>query len=153
MNKYLLLAAVFVCAMLTACDQAVKPVAYAQACNAENHQKYVQVSGFLDDENHTMVCSDANSVGPARCRLKLFERAGTKTSFTVEIEQGMGPNKMEPMKDKYSYADVKIHNSRDETFGKGMFQLKLTGKMSVSKNPAKPENDVCAMTVTKIEMQ
>jgi hypothetical protein len=151
MGKYLLLTAVFVCCLAAACEQQTgTPVEYAQACDAANEKKYVEVVGYLDAKG-SVFCSNTGG-GPVRCGLKLLSAPGAGDGFTADIVQGSFSNSVEKFESSYKNEDIKIHDNNGSIMKVGG-KVKLVGQMNVQKNPADPKYDVCFLTVTKIDQQ
>lgn len=126
------------------------PVEYSKACDAANEKKYIEVTGYLTD-GKSVYCSNTGG-GPVRCGFKLLEKADSEKGFTADIEQGNSANAVEKLERGYKKEDIKIRDDRGSIIGIDQ-KVKLVGLMNVAKNPTNSENDVCYLTVTKIEKQ
>lgn len=141
----LLILAVF---FLGGCNQTGTPVEYSKACSVENDKKYIEVSGFLNDKGG-VYCSNTGG-GPVRCGFKLLENPTTEKGFSADIEQGTWANNVEKLQSGYKKEDIKIHDNGGNVIALDQ-KVKLVGKMSYAKGGGDGSNDVCYLTVTKIE--
>jgi hypothetical protein len=149
MKKYLLLTAVFVCCLASACEQQTgTPVEYANACDATNEKKYIEVVGYLDAPTG-VYCSNTGG-GPVRCGFKLLATEGSDTGFTADIVEDGSSNAVEKVDSNYQKKNINIRDNSGSVFHLPQ-KVKLVGQMNVQKNPADPQYDVCFLTVTKIE--
>jgi hypothetical protein len=148
--KMFLVLAVLVCFLFTACNKPGVPTEYGKVCDAANEKKYLEVSGFLSDGG-SLFCSNTGGTS-MRCGFKLLQNAGDTKGFTADVEQGTGANNVEKISGSYKREDIKIHDNSGNLINLAD-QVKITGQMSIQKDPANSGNDVCFMTVTKIEKQ
>jgi len=147
MKLSLLLATVFLCMFTINCGRTgarVTPVEFSKACSPENENKYVQVSGFLEDKGNIR-CADRNSI--MDCNFLLIERPGSDKNMNAYIHEGSGANNVEKLPNHYRKEDVKFHDSNGKIVGLGE-KLNITGKMGVS-----TDLKACFIDVTKIEGQ
>jgi len=116
------------------------PVEFAKACNVENNNKTVEVSGYIGRGNGVS-CGEMG--GYSQCLYRLNEKPTDKDGIKVGIVQGDLANQAEqlPIADK----DIKLH-AADGSVINIAAKIKLTGEMSAS-------SDYCSMKVTKIEKQ
>jgi hypothetical protein len=116
------------------------PVEFSKACNAENNNKTVEVSGYLGRGNGVS-CGEMG--GYSQCLYRLNEKPTDKDGIKVGIVQGDSANQAEnlPIADK----DIKLH-AADGSIINIADKVKLTGEMSIS-------SDYCSMKVTKVEKQ
>jgi len=116
------------------------PVEFSKACNAENNNKTVEVSGYVGRGNGVS-CGEMG--GYSQCLYRLNEKPTDKDGIKVGIVQGDLANQAEqlPIADK----DIKLH-AADGSIINIAAKVKLTGEMSIS-------SDYCSMKVTKVEKQ
>jgi hypothetical protein len=116
------------------------PVEFSKACNAENNNKTVEVSGYLGRGNGVS-CGEMG--GYSQCLYRLNEKPTDKDGIKVGIVQGDSANQAEqlPITDK----DIKIH-AADGSVINIADKVKLTGEMSISS-----DGSYCSMKVTKVE--
>jgi hypothetical protein len=116
------------------------PVEFAKACNVENNNKTVEVSGYIGRGNGVS-CGEMG--GYSQCLYRLNEKLTDKDGIKVGIVQGESANQAEqlPIADK----DIKLHGA-DGSIINITDKVKLTGEMSAS-------SDYCSMKVTKVEKQ
>jgi len=150
MKSYLIFAVIAFCLALTACNQTGTPVEYARACDAENNEKYIEVSGFLDDKGGVF-CSNIGG-GPVRCGFKVRESPSAEKGFSADIEQGTWANNVEKLQSGYKKEDIKIHDNNGNIINLAE-KVKLVGKLKSVKDATDPSGGVCYLTVTKIEKQ
>jgi hypothetical protein len=144
MKHYLLLALMFVCAALMACDQPATPMEFGSVCTPENDGKAAAVTGYFFDDGH-MFCS--NTSGRMECSIKFAAKPGDEKGFSAEIEQGTWANDVEKVESSYKTSDIKIHDNSGAILSLSD-KVKITGKISTT-----PDNSVCFLTVKKIEKQ
>ena len=118
------------------------PVEFSKACNAENNNKTVEVSGYLG-RGDGVSCGEMG--GYSECLYRLNEKPTDKKGIKVGIVQGDSANQAEklPIADK----DIKIH-AADGSIINIADKVKLTGEMSISS-----DGSYCSMKVTKVEKQ
>jgi hypothetical protein len=118
------------------------PVEFSKACDAENNNKTVEVSGYLG-RGDGVSCGEMG--GYSQCLYRLNEKPTDKKGIRVGIVQGASANQAEslPIADK----DVKIHAADGQIINIAD-KLKLTGEMSISS-----DGSYCSMKVTKVEKQ
>jgi hypothetical protein len=116
------------------------PVEFSKACNVENNNKTVEVSGYIGRGNGVS-CGEMG--GYSQCLYRLNGKPTDKDGIKVGIVQGDSANQAEslPIADK----DIKLHGA-DGSILNIADKVKLTGEMSAS-------SDYCSMKVTKIEKQ
>jgi hypothetical protein len=151
MKNYFIPGLIFICCIFAACNQTGTPVEYARACDADNDKKYVEVSGYLDDM-YSVTCRPNTSSDPVTCSYELLESPGAQHGIRADIELGNGANNVEKLQSGYKKEDVKVHDNSGNII-KLTDRVKLVGKMYVTKNSNPGYNDVCFITVTKIEKQ
>jgi hypothetical protein len=144
MKYYLLLALMFLCAALMACDQPAAPMEFGSVCTPENDGKAAAVTGYFFDDGH-MFCS--NTSGRMECSIKFSAKPSDEKGFGAEIEQGAWANDVEKVESSYKTSDIKIHDSSGAILSLSD-KVKITGKISTT-----PDNSVCFLTVKKIEKQ
>jgi hypothetical protein len=118
------------------------PVEFSKACNAENNNKTVEISGYLG-RGDGVSCGEMG--GYSECLYRLNENPTDKKSIKVGIVQGDSANQAEklPIADK----DIKIH-AGDGSIINIADKVKLTGEMSISS-----DGTYCSMKVTKVQKQ
>ena len=116
------------------------PVEFSKACNAENNNKTVEISGYVGRGNGVS-CGEMG--GYSQCLYRLNEKPTDRDGIKVGIVQGASANQAEdlPIADK----DIKIH-AADGSVINIANKVKLTGEMSIS-------SDYCSMKVTKVGKQ
>lgn len=150
MKKIIFLLAVSLACIATGCNQTGTPVEYSSACSADNDKKYIEVSGYLNDKGG-VYCSNTGG-GPVRCGFKLLESQTAEKGFSADIEQGTWANNVEKLQSGYKREDIKIHDNNGDVLPPDQ-KVKLVGKINVAKGGGNGQNDVCYLTVTKIEKQ
>jgi hypothetical protein len=143
MKNILMTALVIIGGLAAGCSQTGDPVEYANACAMENDKKYIEVSGFLDDQRGVF-CSNTGG-GPVRCGFKLKESPQAEKGFTADIERGTGSSSVEELKSGYKREDIKVRD-KDGNLISFADKVKVTGKMNTT-----PDGSVCYLTVSKIE--
>jgi hypothetical protein len=118
------------------------PVEFSKACNAENNNKTVEISGYLG-RGDGVSCGEMG--GYSECLYRLNENPTDKKGIKVGIVQGDSANQAEklPIADK----DIKIH-AADGSIINIADKVKLTGEMSISS-----DGSYCSMKVTNVEKQ
>ena len=118
------------------------PVEFSKACDVENRDKTVEVSGYID-RGEGVGCGEMG--GYWECLYRLKEKATDQKGIGVSIVRGESANQAEglPTADK----DIKIH-AADGSIINTADKVKLTGEMNVSF-----DGSYCSMKVTKIEKQ
>jgi hypothetical protein len=119
-----------------------EPVEFSKACDAQNNGKLIQVSGYLSEKG-SMWCRGNSS--ETKCGLKLLQAPGSESALNVDLIQGSSANNIEKLERNYKPEDVKIH-ANDGSVIDLAAKVKVSGTMLIS-----PENQVCNMSVTKIE--
>lgn len=128
-----------------------EPVEYSKACSMDNDKKYIEVSGYLNDKGGVF-CSNTGG-GPVRCGFKVLDNpSSAEKGFSADIEQGTGSNSVEKLGSGYKKEDIKIHDDNGGVLAPDQ-KVKLVGKMNYAKGGGDGSNDVCYLTVTKIEKQ
>lgn len=149
MKKFIFLTIIAIAAAACATKTGT-PVEYSKACGAENDKKYIEVTGYLNDKGGVF-CSNTGG-GPVRCGFKLLETPTSEKGFSADIEQGTWANNVEKLQSGYKKEDIRIHDDGGNILGPDQ-KVKVVGKMNVAKSASNAENDVCYLTVTKIEKQ
>jgi hypothetical protein len=118
------------------------PVEFSKACNAENNNKTVEISGYIG-RGDGVSCGEMG--GYSECLYRLNGTPADKKGIKVGIVQGGSANQAEqlPIADK----DIKVH-AADGSLINIADKVKLTGEMSIS-----PDGTYCSMKVTKVEKQ
>lgn len=138
---------VLVVAVSLACNTVGEPKEFANACNAENEKKTIEVSGVLDMRG-SVYCS--NRGGRMECGFDLKEAAGSDKKFSADIEQGSGANTVDEIPKGFKKEDIKVRDNSGNQITLGTDTVKLTGKMSIAPGAGNSPG-VCFMQVYKIE--
>jgi len=128
---------------VSACNTTGVPTEIANACNADNEKKTLEVSGYLDART-SVYCS--NRAGRMECGFDFLDAPGGTKKFGTDIEQGSGANTVDEIKGSYKKEELKIRDNAGNQVAVGTDKVKVTGKMSIE-----PKMDVCFMQVYKIE--
>jgi len=123
------------------------PTEFANACNADNEKKTLEVSGVLQARTG-IFCS--NTSGRMECGFDFFDAVGSEKKFSAEIEQGSGANTVDKIEKGFKKEDIKVRDNAGNQIALGADKIKLTGKMSIVA-PFQSSPGVCFMTVEKIE--
>jgi len=149
MKRFIFLSVIAIAAVACATKTGT-PVEYSKACGMENDKKYIEVSGYLNDKGGVF-CSNTGG-GPVRCGFKMLETPTSEKGFSADIEQGTSANNVEKLQSGYKKEDIKIHDDNGEILAPDQ-KVKLVGKMNYAKGGGDGTNDVCYLTVTKVEKQ
>lgn len=122
------------------------PVEHANACNAENDKKVIEVSGFLEPRSF-MYCS--NRGGRMECGFDLKDALGSDKIVRVDLEEGTSANMVEKLEKGFKREDVKIHDNTGAVIAL-TDKVRVTGKISIVP-PFGNAEGVCFMQVSKIE--
>lgn len=130
-----------------ACSTTGVPTEFANACDAGNDKKTLEVSGILQSRG-AILCS--NYGGRMECPFELVEAAGSEKKITADIEVGEGKNSVTEIPKGFKNADLKVRDNAGNQIALGTDKIRLTGRMMVT--PAGPSGQgVCVMQVSKIE--
>lgn len=133
--------------ILSACTTTGVPTDFANACNAVNDGKTLEVAGILEPRT-SVFCS--NRGGRMECPFDFFEAAGSERKMGADIEVGSGANTVTEIPKGFKKEDLKVRDNAGNQIGLGTDKVKLTGKMLIA--PAAPGGQgVCLMQVYKIE--
>jgi hypothetical protein len=151
MGKILFVLTVVMLAGAGCATKTGEPVEYSKACSMDNDKKYIEVSGYLNDTGGVF-CSNTGG-GPVRCGFKVLDNpSSAQKGFSADIEQGTGANSVEKLGSGYKKEDIKIHDDNGAVLAPDQ-KVKIVGQMNYAKGGGDGSNDVCYLTVTKIEKQ
>lgn len=147
--KNIFLSAIFaVTVFVSACNVVGEPVEYANACDVGNNDKYIQVSGILEEKGGSIFCS--NTSGRMECGYSLLAKAGDKEGISVDLEVGGGANTADKPASGFKREDLKIRDNASQPVKLGD-NVKITGKVTSVKDKTDPKGGVCYIKVYKIE--
>ena len=142
-----LILTVLTLSFIAACNTTGVPTEFANARNADNEKKTIEVAGVIQP-SRSVFCS--NRGGRMECGFDFLEAPGSEKKFSADIEQGSGANTVDMLESGYKKEDVKIRDNAGNQIPLGSDKVKVTGKMSIV--PAAAGNPgVCFMQVYKIE--
>jgi len=144
MKKYLILLVLGL--FFVGCNYTGTPVEYANMCNKENDDKYVEVVGFFKNSGSAMCSKSGNE--PMRCPIDFIGEIGsTKTPIRVYIDKGSGASSIDAEKDQ----PLKIKDEKGE-FVENSNKVKIVASVNVFDTPPTDANVApCYATVKKIE--
>lgn len=146
MRKLLFLMTVGICLASVGCNYTGTPVEYANMCNKENDDKYVEVVGFFNNTGSAMCSKSGNE--PMRCPIDFIEAVGsTKIPIRVYIDKGSGKSSIDAEKDK----PLKITDDKGEVIENSQ-KVKIVADVNVFDTPPTDGKTApCFATVKKIE--
>ncbi len=118
----------------------VESLDYSKVCSAENHDKEIATSGFLDDAG-ALYCSNAS--GLMQCGMILKEKSEDKKGFNLAIYTGDKKNTMNEVKDKYEKSDIVVRGDDGKAIDLSK-KVKVTGGATIDEKN-------CGITAYKIE--
>jgi hypothetical protein len=125
-----------------------EPVSFANACDAGNDGKYLQVPGYIADDG-SVFCSNIGS-SKVQCGFILIDSPGSKNKIKVDIDEGTGANTVTKLESGYSKSDIKIRDNNGTEIALNKDQVKTSGKLSIARtNDGSP--GVCFMQVDRID--
>ncbi|HMV45735.1 MAG TPA: hypothetical protein PK079_18020 [Leptospiraceae bacterium] len=127
------------------CGVKGKPVEYKDACNLENNDTYIEVSGYLN-YGGSVYCSSTS--GRMDCGFDFLENTNSQKGFSVNIEQGSSSNSVEKFESGYKKEDIKIRDDKGKIISLSD-KVTVTGKIRTVKEP----DVVCYIKVYKIEVK
>ena len=124
-----------------------EPVDYANACDAGNDDKTIEVKGYLDDGGG-LFCS--NTSGRMECGFKFKKSLDQEDrGFSADVATGGGANAMDQVESGYKKSDIAVYDKEGNRIDLSK-EVTITGEQNVSNDPV--SNDlVCYMKVYKIE--
>lgn len=128
------------------CNYTGTPVEYANMCNKENDDKYVETVGFFNNTGSAM-CSKSGKE-PMRCPIDFIEAVGsTKIPIRAYIDKGSGKSSIDAEKDK----PLKITDDKGEVV-ENSNKVKIVADVTVFDTPPSDGKSApCFITVKKIE--
>lgn len=146
MKNYLFLMITCLCLLVTGCNYTGTPVEFANTCNKENDDKYVEVVGFFDNSGSAM-CSKSGKE-PMRCPIDFIDAvSSTKIPIRAYIDKGSGASSIDAEKDK----PLKIKDDKGE-FIENSTKVKIVADVNVFDTPPTDGKMAgCFLTVKKIE--
>jgi hypothetical protein len=144
MKKTISLVAAFTLFYTCAPEKGI-PVEHSQACNLENNDKVLEVSGYLADEG-SVYCSSTS--GRFECGFQLINDLQSKKGFSVNIKVGSSSNSVENLESGYSRKDIKIHDDNGNLISLDK-KVTVTGKIRTVNDP----DIVCYLKVNRIEVR
>ncbi len=130
---------------ISACSPKGIPTDHSKACDLENNDQVIEVSGYLSDDG-SLYCS--NTSGRYECGFKLFDDLQSKKGFSADIQVGSSSNSVEKLESGYSAKDIKIHDDNGNIISLDK-KVTVTGKIRTVKEP----DVVCYLKVRKIEVK
>jgi len=140
-----LLAAVLL-APLGCGDEPVTPVTFAQACDRANHQKNVEVAGYIL-AGRSVVCDTSD--GRKYCGLVLTEQPGTEPGVSLRIAVGSGKNAMAKPERNYTRDTIKLLGDDGKPVS-WRDKSKVIAKVFAVPDSLKPADTVCFLFANKI---
>lgn len=128
------------------CNYTGTPVEYANTCNKENDDKYVEVVGFFNNTGSAMCSKSGNE--PMRCPIDFKESpTSDKIPIRAYIDKGSGASSIDAEKDK----PLKIKDDKGE-FVENSQKVKIVADVNVlDALPPDSKSAGCFLTVKKIE--
>jgi hypothetical protein len=150
MKECLAFVVIISCIFVAGCNKTGTPSEFGAACDVGNDGKYLEVVGYIVDQGNVF-CSNAGG-DPVTCGFKFVQKLGDDQGFSADIVMGSSADEVEKLPSSYKPEDIKI---RDHTGAliKLTDKVKLTGKLSTVKDPSNSANNVCFLTVAKLEKQ
>lgn len=148
MKNYLFLIITGLCLLATGCNYTGTPVEYANMCNKENDDKYVEVVGFFNNTGSAMCSKSGNE--PMRCPIDFIDAVGsTKIPIRAYIDKGSGASSIDAEKDK----PLKITDDKKEVI-ENTQKVKIVADVTVFDEGSRvgdSKSAPCFITVKKIE--
>lgn len=146
MKNFLFLIITAFCLAAIGCNYTGTPVEYANMCNKENDDKYVETVGFFNNTGSAMCSKSGNE--PMRCPIDFIEAVGsTKTPIRAYIDKGSGASSIDAEKDQ----PLKIKDDKGEVIENSQ-KVKIVADVTVFDTPPSDGKTApCFVTVKKIE--
>lgn len=148
MKNFLFLAVLGLVLIAVGCNTTGTPVEYANMCNKENDDKYVETVGFFNNTGSAMCSKSGNE--PMRCPIDFIESVGsTKTPVRAYIDKGSGASSIDAEKDQ----PLKIKDEKSEVVENSQ-KVKIVADVTVFDEGSlvgDTKSAPCFITVKKIE--
>ena len=136
---------ILLAAIISACGaKTAVQVNLLEVCSPDNQDKDVTASGYLDDGEKGLLCSNPGAKRMS-CGYSVLTNPGGPKVFSAFIDNGNGANQAEKMPAGYKKEDIKVRDEKASVISLAD-KVKLTGRMTVLANRMG-----CSMEVDKIE--
>lgn len=115
-------------------------VAFAEVCDPANDGQRIAAVGYFA-AGVTVFCSDIG--GDYRCGMDFVDAPGSENRFTADVLEGRQANRLLPVPDSYTDADIQLKTADGGTLGVGQL-ARISGEMLIGEG-------VCLMSVDTIE--